>query len=98
MKVPFFLGGIGSVLFDDGVFGGSTVWSAVLSPVPSSSPFELIGGNLLLGYGDLFFCADMRVSDGPLAFGLVGISLLFLGQGVSFHSSYCFPALALRGI
>ena len=52
----------------------------------------------LVGYGDLIFCADMRVSDGPLALGLMGIGLLFLGEGESLHSTYCFPVLALRGM
>ena len=66
--------------------------------VSSPSPLEGTGGSLLVGYGDLVFCADMRVSDGPLALGLTGIGLLFLGEGVSLRSTYCFPVLALWGM
>ena len=98
INVPFILDGVGS----DFKAGDTLVFvregSSKLSLVVSPSSFGGTGGNLLVGYGDLVFCAEMRVTDGPLALGLTGIGLLFLTEGVSHNSLYCFPVLALRGM
>ena len=98
INVPFILVSVGS----DFEVGDTLVFvregSSKLSLVVSPSSFGGTGGNLLVGYGDLVFCAEMRVTDGPLALGLAGIGLLFVGEGVSPNSLYCFPVLALRGM
>ena len=76
VNVPFFLVGVGSGLGADVASEAGREHSSRLSPVSSPSPLEGTGGSFLVGYGDLVFCADMRVSDGPLTLGLTGIGLL----------------------
>ena len=98
MNIPFFLVGGGSDFSAAVTFEAGREGSSKFSLVSSPSPFEGTGGSLLVGYRDLVFYADMRVLDGPLALGLTGIGLLFLGEGVSLRSTYCFPVLALRGM
>ena len=97
VNIPFFLVDVGSDFGAGVTFGGGREGSSKLSLMSSPSPLEGTGGSLLVGYGDLIFCAEIRVADGPLALGLIGIGLLFLGEGegVSLGSSYCFPVLAL---
>ena len=111
MNVPFFLVGVGSGLGAGVISGAGREDSSKLSLVSSPSLFEGTGGNLLVGYGDLVFCADIQVSDGPLALGLTGIGLLFLGEGgvtvllvllpcTGFaryvtHSDYRFPGMGM---
>ena len=98
INVPLVLVGAGSGFEVGGTFGFIREGFSKLSLVMSPSLFKGTGGNLLVGYGDLVFCAEMRVTDGPLVLGLAGIGLLFIGEGVSPNSLYCFPVLALRGM
>ena len=87
--------GVGSGLGAGVIFVFGEEDSSELSLVSLPYPFDGTGGNLLVGYGDLVFCANIRVSDGPLILGFTGIDLFFLGEGMSLGSSYSFPVLAM---
>ena len=97
MNVPFILVDVGSDFGADVTFGAGREGSSKLLLVSSPSPLEGTGGNLLVGYRDLVFCAEIRVADGPLALGLTGIGLLFLGEGVSPLLFVLFPCTGFVG-
>ena len=59
MNIPFFLVGGGLDFGAGTTFETGKEGSSKFSLVSSPSPFEGTGGSLLVGYGDLIFCADM---------------------------------------
>ena len=78
-----------------GTSGGSSRVSEESPP----SPLDGIGSNLLVGWDDFVFCADTRVSEGPLACGLLDTGFFFFEALSELYCSlYCIPVLARRGI